>query len=218
MEYRIYTSDELAHHGIKGMRWGIRRFQRKDGSLTPAGLKRKARLENELNQLGGKKKATDEGTEAAPRKKTIGEMTDDELREKTNRMRLENDYLNAQKNLAAANPQKVSAGKKFVNGLVNDVVAPAAKSAGRQWLEKFMKDKLGLNEQDPIAKLEKKVKKMELEKKLSDMKKDPEGDDDLVKALEFFRNTSAEDRQELKDAASMFENLDKIRKKGKSKD
>lgn len=30
----------LQHHGIKGMRWGIRRFQRKDGSLTPAGKKR----------------------------------------------------------------------------------------------------------------------------------------------------------------------------------
>lgn len=31
---------ELRHHGIKGMRWGVRRFQNKDGSLTPAGKKR----------------------------------------------------------------------------------------------------------------------------------------------------------------------------------
>lgn len=30
----------LMHHGIKGMRWGVRRFQNKDGSLTPAGKKR----------------------------------------------------------------------------------------------------------------------------------------------------------------------------------
>ena len=31
---------ELCHHGIKGQRWGIRRFQNKDGSLTPAGKRR----------------------------------------------------------------------------------------------------------------------------------------------------------------------------------
>lgn len=31
---------ELYHHGIKGQRWGVRRFQNKDGSLTRLGLKR----------------------------------------------------------------------------------------------------------------------------------------------------------------------------------
>ena len=34
------TDLELYHWGIKGMRWGVRRYQNKDGSLTPAGKKR----------------------------------------------------------------------------------------------------------------------------------------------------------------------------------
>ena len=33
-------SDELYHHGIKGQRWGIRRYQNQDGSVTAAGALR----------------------------------------------------------------------------------------------------------------------------------------------------------------------------------
>ena len=34
----------LKHHGIKGMKWGVRRYQNKDGTLTAAGKKRYSKL------------------------------------------------------------------------------------------------------------------------------------------------------------------------------
>ena len=38
--YENYYPDYLCHHGTKGMKWGVRRYQNKDGSLTSAGKKR----------------------------------------------------------------------------------------------------------------------------------------------------------------------------------
>ena len=52
MNYYL-TSDELYHHGILGQKWGIRRFQNKDGSLTPAGQKR---LANQISKATSEKK------------------------------------------------------------------------------------------------------------------------------------------------------------------
>lgn len=44
---------ELFHHGTKGMRWGVRRYQNKDGSLTPAGKKR---YDRDIRENNAKKK------------------------------------------------------------------------------------------------------------------------------------------------------------------
>ena len=44
----IWRKGVLAHHGIKGQKWGVRRFQNEDGSLTPAG---KSRYYNEDGSL-----------------------------------------------------------------------------------------------------------------------------------------------------------------------
>ena len=40
MDYYVTSNGELCHYGVKGQKWGIRRYQNKDGSLTPEGKKR----------------------------------------------------------------------------------------------------------------------------------------------------------------------------------
>ena len=54
----IYESNNtLYHYGVLGMKWGIRRYSNKDGSLTPRAKKKIAKAEKYL----GRKIQTDDG-------------------------------------------------------------------------------------------------------------------------------------------------------------
>lgn len=51
---QLFSEDYLAHHGIQGQKWGVRRFQNPDGSLTEKGKKRVASLEGRLSSTNQK--------------------------------------------------------------------------------------------------------------------------------------------------------------------
>lgn len=78
------NNNDIYHHGIIGQKWGIRRYQNKDGSLTPAGKRRATKLESEYQKLTKKP--------IKLKKKSIKEMSDAELKQRINRARLEKDY------------------------------------------------------------------------------------------------------------------------------
>ena len=155
--------NELEHWGIKGMRWGIRRYQNKDGTLTPAGRKR---YENELAKLKeqerviknqkksqakfdeldkkrkqlddlkkGKVSSTTKKSKEAPKRKTITNMSDEELQAFINRTNLEKQYKEA---LAYQNKATVSKGRKFVQGLMNEVIVPVSIDVGKTVLKRIM--------------------------------------------------------------------------------
>ena len=81
----VCLNNELYHHGIKNMKWGIRRFQNKDGSLKPAGKKR---YDKEVAKL------------KAEKKKLRNEISVQKKADKLKQLEKERDVLKAQsKNL-----------------------------------------------------------------------------------------------------------------------
>ena len=100
-------SNELQHHGIKGQKWGVRRFQNTDGSLTAEGKKRYSvndyqqaidktktagKIVNEAKTLNNTvKKLNDPDAERRIRK-SAAEMSDIELQKRVQRLNMEDNY------------------------------------------------------------------------------------------------------------------------------
>ncbi len=162
--------NELYHHGILGMKWGVRRYQNADGSLTYAGKKRALKIQDKYTSFtedqkyrkkdgdytyagrkkalkmreqysavtGGKKLTKFTPSSNSKKQKTISEMSDEELRKKVDRMRIEKDYIDLKRQMSSITPKHISMGRKFVNKVTNDVIIPAATDTAKQVVKSYM--------------------------------------------------------------------------------
>lgn len=140
-------NDELMHWGVLGMKWGVRRYQNADGTLTAAGKKRygtksnfekvqrakKAASPDKLKKQKAREKANARTeAEIAKYKKKTG--IEDNKKEYTNNLTEINktksikemsnaeiqariDRIRLEQTLASLQPKKVSAGEKFIKNL-----------------------------------------------------------------------------------------------------
>lgn len=141
-----FEDQELYHHGTKGMKWGVRRYQNEDGSLTALGRVRygvgkaregigkavKAGVQKHKEKVAVKK---EEKRIEALMKKPIRKLSESELKERTAR-------ANAEKLLKQTEESNKQAAMSFVakfgSKMLNEAAVPAIVNAGRNVAQKFL--------------------------------------------------------------------------------
>lgn len=102
----------LAHYGVKGMKWGIRRYQNEDGTLTAEGKRRK----RGMDVRNDRKQAV----------KNRRSLSDQELKSRVDRLRLEKQFKElSDEDLAPGR----TAVKKFLTSTGGKVLSSAAVGA-----------------------------------------------------------------------------------------
>ena len=149
------VNTELQHHGIKGQKWGRRRYQNKDGTLTPAGKKR---YDNEYMQLKQEKKVLTNKKKTAAKIQKLDDMrkANDELRKevedgskekKSGKTESTENRPTGIKDLSTeelrARTDRMRAERDYITSQTElSKLQPETKSAGRKFAEKILKEQV----------------------------------------------------------------------------
>lgn len=109
--------NELMHHGVLGMKWGVRKVRPTSGKSSKKRTTSTVKSDN-------KKVRKSKGKPSSPQTKTVKDLSDAELRDKINRLELEKRY----KDLSKSPPKPSSKGKAFVM----DVLEKSGKNIATQ--------------------------------------------------------------------------------------